>query len=165
VRGDTLDVGTIAASIPFLENLSGHDIFSFFGSLEQLSHLQILRLPALEIARRIGRPWLPLRSAETLIEVSLKCAPDVMPFFDTDSLGIFVNLKSLSIEPLTERSCEFIIRSRIQLDVLRITLLWPYSPIHKVFDMLRADCLRNLKYLRLSEFFDDRSGFRALQQY
>ena len=100
------------------------------------------------------KPWLPLRSAETLTELSLECSGVDIPTFDTDSLDTFINLKSLNIGPLCDSVCDYIIRSRMQLDVFETELLRRLVSIDKFVDMLRAECLRNLKEFGLSNFHD-----------
>ena len=139
---DTINFSAIAASFPPLESLSCPETYDFYGSLEQLGRLRILCVSAWESAVRANQPWLPLRSTETLTELSSKYRPDVdMPSFDLDSLSALVNLKSLNIRPLTESFCDFLITARIQLDVFEATLIRRHAPIHKFVDLLRADCL------------------------
>jgi len=163
---DTIDLSAIAASFPFLESLTCPETDSFCGSLEQLGHLHTLHLSAWSNPVLRHEPWLPLRSAETLNELNLRYGPGVdSAFFNADSLGAFVNLKSLSIHPLNESFCEFIIGARIQLDIFDTTLLQRHVPIHRFVDVLRADCLQNLNELGISNFHDDTSDYNATEQY
>jgi hypothetical protein len=154
---DTIDFGAIAASFPSLECLNCRQFSNFYGSLEPLGHLRTLRIS--RVAWRndppINQPWLPIRSAETLRELSLECGPDDdIPFFNADSLGAFVNLKSLNIRPLTETFCDFIIGAQIQLDFFEISVIRRRAPVRRVVTMLQAECLRNLKELKFSNVFD-----------
>jgi len=163
---DTINLSAIAASFPFLRSLSCPETDNFRGSLEQLSHLRTLHLSAWKNRVLANQPWLPLRSAETLNELNLNYGPNVdTAFFNPDSLRAFVNLKSLAIQYLNESFCEFIIGARIQLDIFDITLIQRRLPIHRFVDMLRADCLQNLKELGLSNFLDDESNHNATEQY
>jgi len=149
----TIDLSAIAALFPSLESLSCFETGNFKGSLEQLPHLHMLRLSSWDNTMHPNRPCLPLQSSQTLTELSLQYCMDVnIPFFDTDSLSAFMNLKSLAIRPLTESICEFIIRAQIQLYFFEITIVERHAPIYRFVDMIQADCLRNLKEFGIAHF-------------
>ena len=161
-----LDLTKIAASFPVLETLSCHENNSFHGSLALLDRLRTLRLDYFDDDPPSPRRWLPLRSAETLTELSLECGPDVdTQIFDTTSLERFVNLKTLHIGPLCDSIINFLIRAQIQLDVLETTLIRRHVPINRFVDLLRAESLRNLKELGLSSRHDSTSDRAATEQY
>ena len=152
---NSIDLTAIAAAFPFLEILHCPEAHDFHGSLdsEWLSDLRTLHF---YVSKHANQPWLSLRSAETLTELRIEYDQGVViPVCDTDSLGAFVNLKSLPIRPLTKSFCEFINGARIQLDVFEVTLVQPHSPIRRFVDMVQAECLRYLKELRISNFQDD----------
>jgi hypothetical protein len=159
----TIDLSAIAASFPSLEILSCPETTNLSGSLEQLGRLQILRISA--FANAAPANWLPLRSARILTEFSLEFGPNVDTFFDPNSLGAFVNLKSLNIRTLIERLCDFLIATRIQLHVFEATLIRRHARINKVVQMLHTDCLRNLKEFGVSNFGDNTEDHHALEQY
>jgi hypothetical protein len=98
----------------------------------------------------LTHPFLPLRSAETLTKLNL--AGIDFPYFDGDSLDAFINLKSLSIGPLCDSICNFIVRARIQLDVFKTEFRKRYAPIEIFVNLLRAESLRNLKEFGLSNW-------------
>ena len=153
---DSIDLSGIAASFPSLTSLSCMETRDFHGSLESLGHLQELCLSvgwAKSKPGPIDRSWLPMRSAGTLTTLELlfrEADTDDTPFFDTDSLNAFVNLKILTVEPLNESCCKFIARAPIQLEVFYITLSPSQLPFHVFVEMLRADSLQNLKELGIS---------------
>ena len=149
----TIDLSTIAALFPSLESLSCFETSNFKGSLEQLPHLHTLHLSSWDNTMHPNRPCLPLQSSQTLTELSLQYCMDVnIPFCNTDSLGTFMNLKSLTIRPLTESICKFIIHTQVQLDFFEITIVKRHAPIHRFVDMIQLDCLRNLKEFRIAHF-------------
>ena len=162
---DSVDFNAIAASFPSLETLSCSESSNFYGSLQQLDRLQTLVIQTWGDDSPHAPPWLPLRSAETLTKLSLKCGRVDIPSLDTNSLNAFINLKSLNIGPLCDSVCDFIIRAPIQLDVFETELLRRDAPVDKFIDMLRAECLRNLKEFGLSNYHDDTSDHRAIEQY
>lgn len=163
---NSVNLSAIAASFPALETLSCRENNSFHGSLALLNRLCTLRLDYFDGDHPSPRRWLPLRSAETLTELSLQCGPDVdTQIFDTMSLERFVNLKTLHIGPLCDSIINFLIRGQIQLDVFETTLIRRYVPINRFIDLLRAESLRNLKELELSNRYDDTSDRGATAQY
>ena len=163
---DGVNLSTIAASFPALETLSCRENNSFHGSLALLNRLRTLRLDFFDGDQPSPRLWLPLRSAETLTELSLQCGPDVdTQIFNTMSLDRFVNLKTLRIGPLCDSIIDSLIRGQIQLDVFGTTLIRRYVPINRFIDLLRAESLRNLKELELSDRHDDNSDRGATAQH
>src|SRR5205814_2148330 len=114
---DNVNFDAIAASFPSLETLSCSEMNHFYGLLRDLNHLQILWVNAWGDNVPTALSWLPLRSAEMLSALNLNCGGVDVPIFDTDSLDAFVNLKSLTIGPLCDSICDFIIRAQIQLEV------------------------------------------------
>ena len=125
-----------------------------------------MRLDYFDDEPPIPRRWLPLRSAETLTELSLECGPDVdTQIFDATSLERFVNLKTLHIGPLCDSIINFLIRAQIHLDVLETTLIRRHVPINRFVDLLGAESLRNLKELELSNRHDSTSDRAATEQY
>ena len=162
---DHVNLSAIATSFPTLETLSCTETNSLSGSLQELDRLQILRIGTSAAGSPTIQPWLPLRSAETLTKLNLDFHDVGIPFFDTDSLDTFINLKSLHIGPLCDSICDFIIRAQIQLDVFEAKVLRRYAPISKFVDMLRAECLRNLKKFELSNHRDDTSDRHATARY
>lgn len=155
---DSIDFSMIAASFPFLESLTCMETRNFHGSLEQLGHLQELVLSVRgSKPGPVDRGWLPLRSAETLTVLDLlfrEANIDDTPLFDTDSLSTFVNLKSLTVQPLNESCCKFVVGAPIQLDIFYITLSPSQLPFSAFVHMLRADSLQNLKEFGISTSCD-----------
>ena len=161
-----VNLSKIAAYFPALETLSCRENNSFQGSLALLDRLRTLRLDYYDDKFPSPRRWLPLRSAETLTELSVQCGPDVdTQIFDTTSLLMFVNLKILHIRPLCDSIINFLIRAQIQLDVFETTLIRRYVAINRFVELLRAASLRNLKELELSNRHDDTSDRSATEQY
>jgi hypothetical protein len=152
-RLQALNLSKIAASFPALETLSCDKNNSFHGSLALLDRLRKLRLDYFDNQAPIPQRWLPLRSAETLTELTLRCGPYVdTQIFDITSLERFINLKTLHIGPLCDSIIDFVIRAQIQLDVFGTTLIRRNLPINRFVDLLRAESLRNLKKLKLSNY-------------
>jgi hypothetical protein len=161
-----VDLSAIATNFPFLEDFSNPETGDLSGTLNPLARLRKLSVSAYESFAPTNRPWLPLRSAETLTELSFYNGGDPIPgFVDTDSLAVFLNLKSLILWPLTERLCEFIIRARIQLQTFEINLIQRHVRIDRFVRMLRADCLRNLETLDISNWHDDTSNHNSTERY
>jgi hypothetical protein len=162
---DDVNLDAISVSFPYLETLGCSEITRVYGSLRELTHLQRLHISTWGDDIPPAEPWLPLGSAETLTELRLTCGGVDVPFFDTHSLDSFINLKSLDIGPLCDSVCDFIIRAPIQLDIFETELIRRHAPIDKFIEMLRADCLRNVKEFGLSNAHDDTSDYRATEQY
>ena len=74
---DNINLSAIAASFPSLESLSCPETNNFYGSREQLGRLRILRVSAWKSAVPANQTWLPLRSTETLTQLSLEYGPDL----------------------------------------------------------------------------------------
>jgi len=154
----SVNLSAIASSFPFLRTLSCPEARHFYGSLKQLSGLWALNMGIRNMdIRNIDppptiQPWLPLRSTQTLIKLSLRCRYDHVPisFFDLNSLYEFINLKYLQIEPLNPSICDFLLRSRCQLHVFELILHRPLAPIDIVISMFQASCLRTVKKFSIS---------------
>ncbi len=163
---DDVNLDAIAASFPSLETLKCYETGRYYGSLQELNRLQILRVGTWsnDVSTTL-LPWLPVNSAETLTELRLECGSVGNPVFNTNSLDTFINLKSLDIGPLCESICDFIIRARIRLDIFETSIIRQHVPIDKFVDMLRAECLRDLKEFGLTNFHDDTSDRPATEHY
>ena len=180
-----INLNAIAPSLPFLENLSVSTDY-FEGSLQEFNGLQALHMECLdeiywsedryeddvELPREF-RPWLPLKSTETLTKLNLNCGRHVgISFFDLPSLDKFVNLKSLGLGPLDPDICDFLLGAQFQLDVFEPSII-PYRlHIDKFISMLQAPCLRTVTEFGLSNFhhgwresYGTRNKQRTLERY
>jgi hypothetical protein len=173
----SLDV--IPVSCPGLKylriaHLSGFPTIDYFGSnLDGLAALEELDIRDFYVTWGDGN-ILPLSSAATLTRLTLLCQGFVFwPNFDRkEYLNSFINLKSLSLSPLSRKMAEWIISARFTLSDLRI-LLWDtgdddweereYGASEEMlwllsnFDILMSSTsLSRLKELRLAIIFPQR---------
>lgn len=160
-----INLSTIANSFHCLESLNLYQNGPCHGSLWRLHRLQKLRVD--DCVGNISDlyRYLPLHSIETLTELKIESINVGNSAFDTSSLDMFINLKSLVIGPLCDSICDFIIRSQIHLNVFEVTILREYLPIDKFIEMLRAPSLRNVKEFGLSNWRDDTSDIHATEQF
>lgn len=158
------DLNSIASNFPLLESFSNPGTRDTRSS-RRATRIEPLRLLYDRFVPTDG-PWLPLRSAETLTELSLRTGRDPVPgFVDTDAMAAFLNLKSLTLCSLTETLCEFTIGAPIQLEVFSINLIPRHVRIDRFVEMLRADCLCNLEILDIENWHDDTSDLYATERY
>ena len=144
-----VNLSTIAASFPLLEELETWTTFKYNGSSRGFTRLRKLGLenaPFLSL-------WLPVNCMETLTELSLHYSGLDWPFFDATNLEKCTNLKTLWVGPLSENFCDYIIRSPMQLDAFATNLRERHVPINKFRQMLHAGSLRNLKDFELTTNF------------
>jgi F-box domain len=163
--GDNVDLDELAEAFPTLEVLNFSETNCYSGSLQELDHLRKLYLGCWDDDISTALSFLPLNSAETLTELTLNCRDVDNPVFHTGSLDAFVNLKSLNIGPLCDSICDFIIRAKIRLDIFETSLIRQLVLIDKFSNMLRAECLRELKEFGLSSRQDENSDRRITRRY
>jgi F-box domain len=162
---ENVDLDEIADALPSLEILKCSGIGHCSGSLQELDHLRELHVNSWQSDISTTPPLLPLNSAETLTKLTLECGIVGNPIFDTEPLDVFINLKSLEIGPLCDSICDFIIRAKIRLDVFETSLIRQLAPIDKFANMLRAECLRDLKEFGLTNYHDDNSTLPVTERY
>lgn len=162
---ENIDLDAIADSFPSLEILNCLENGDFSGSLQELGRLRKLYVNSWSIDVSTTQPLLPLNSAETLTKLTLECGTVGDPDFNTDSMDAFINLKSLNIGPLCDSICNFIIRAKIHLEVFETSLIRQFAPIDKFTNMLRAECLRELKEFGLTNEHDDNSNLPVTERY
>ena len=163
--GDNVNLDELAEAFPTLEVLNCSETNSYSGSLQELGRLRKLYLGCWDDDVSTALSFLPLSSAETLTELTLDCRNTDNSVFDTDSLDAFVNLKSLNVGPLCDSICDFIIRTKIRLNVFETSLIRQLAPMDKFSNMLRAECLRDLKEFGLSNRHDDNSDRLVTRRY
>jgi hypothetical protein len=158
--GININLDIIATSLPSLKTLVFLHTKNWSGSLRELTRLQNLSFHGfsgsiLNDCSELIRS-LPFNSAQTLTHLELDF-PNVAddPAFNTEPLDSFLHLTSLMIGPLCPNICDFVIRSRICLTMFGASIIRNFLPIEKFRDMLGAQCLRHLKMLELSNWYDD----------
>jgi hypothetical protein len=158
-----VNLSIVAASFPLLEEIHLHRA-DYIGSLRSLNSLRKLHLDSTWRTESTIL-WLPVNCTETMTELELVYQPDrEQPVFDFTTLETYTNLKSLSIKPLCESVCDYIINSRVHLDVFSTDIRENLVSINKFRDVLQAESLRNLKEFKLknSNPYYDEPG---LEQY
>jgi hypothetical protein len=160
---ENVDLDEIAEAFPSLEIFRCSEAEQHSGSLQELDRLRKLYINSWSTDISTTLSLLPLNSAKTLTELKLDGGIVGNSVFNTDSLNVFVNLKSLNIGPLCDSICNFLIQAKFHLDAFETSLIRRHAS--KFANMLRAECLRDLKRFGLTNYHDDQYDPPATQRF
>jgi hypothetical protein len=162
----TLDLTLIAASCPSLKWLHLLYIENCEGTLAGLHSLEYLYVSDCVPFPRVGY-LVPVDSSMSLTHLALTFAYDEFWLDDTfrnGALDGFANLKSLYAHPLSDGMCDFLLRTTIELNELRTTVVKQHgiANLLKIISMLSKPSLCHLRSMCLA--IEDHVDWRASYQ-
>lgn len=152
--GPTVDLGKIARC-PWLRHLKITSC-PYHGTLSLASKLESLEVvwsePVHDNDFEDSSALIPINSAASLTALTIiGSGPEELSILPDNSLNPFLNLKLLSINPIADNICQFLIGTTIRLTEFDMSFEEPYDDVapQTIISLLAAPSLQNLKNLTI----------------